>query len=63
VEVGSFTGSPVLAGTTGWTKLVAVGTAPVFPEGKKGRLQVKVVADLKSGRAWFDEAWAGRQFK
>ncbi|MCL6629546.1 MAG: carboxypeptidase regulatory-like domain-containing protein [Armatimonadetes bacterium] len=63
VELGSFTGSPILTGTTGWTKLVAVGTAPVFPEGKKGRLQVQVVADLKSGRAWFDEAWAGRQFK
>jgi hypothetical protein len=62
VEMGSFTGSPILSGTTGWTKLVAIGTAPIFPEGKKGRLQVKVVADLKSGVAWFDEAWAGRNF-
>ena len=58
VQVGSFESTTSLSGTNGWTKLVAEGVAPQFSHGSPGRMQVKMLADLKSGTAWFDEAGA-----
>ncbi len=56
---GSFTCSPVLTTTSGWTRLVGYGTAPSFLPNSGGRLQVVLKSTTNSGTVWADNFWAG----
>lgn len=57
-QSGGFTAKPTLQTSNGWVLLVGRGVCPALPNGKmEGRAQIRLIAGLNSGTAWFDRAW------